>query len=500
MQRRVFCQSALATAIAAALPAGRLLAAEHEIVATAAAPIRAVTGAGAAIELEPAAVSALGKQIAGRLLLSGDNGYDTARQVMNAAIDKRPALIVQCTGAADVRYAVEFAHERELLLAVKCGGHSYGGKSTCDDGMIIDLSLLRGVRVNPDARTARVAGGSLLGQMDHETMAFGLVTTTGTVSHTGVGGLTLGGGFGRLARRFGLALDNIRAVELITADGAFRRASAEENPDLYWAARGGGGNFGVVTAFEFALHPMQREVIGGELIFPLDRARELLEFYADYSVTAPDDVYTDFVMISPPGDGGGFVMIHICYSGPADRADVVLEPFRRLGEPTSDSVKTIDYVALQKSWDNSDPRAMGEYLKSGFTTEIDARLIDAIVDGFVTDPGRSTTVFLQQAGGAIKRVPTDATAFTHRNAEHTLFSTVGWPRATDRAPHVSWLRAYWKTLVPFTSGFYTNEVSTESQEVINANYRGNYARLARIKGRYDPDNLFRLNANIVPET
>lgn len=499
MQRRVFCRSAIAAAVAATLPAGRLLAAAHAVVEQPATAIRAVTGAGAPVELDPAAVVTLGKRIAGRLLTAGDDGYDTARQVMNAAIDKRPALIVQCTGAADVRYAVEFARERSLLVAVKCGGHSYGGKSTCDDGMMIDLTPLRGVRVNPATRTARVAGGSLLGQLDHEAMAFGLVTTAGTVSHTGVGGLTLGGGFGRLARRFGLALDNVRAVELITADGDFIRASENENQDLYWAARGGGGNFGVATAFEFQLHPMQREVGGGEFIFPLDRARELLAFYADFSAAAPDDLYCDLAMISPPGDAGGFVMIHVCYSGPADRTDAVLKPIRELGEPLQDNVRPIDYVALQKSWDNSDPRALGEYLKSGFTTEITAPLIDAIIDGYDPDPGRTTTVFFQQSGGAIERVPTTATAFAHRYAQHSMFSTVGWPFGSDRKPHIEWLRRYWSTLAPFTSGFYTNESSDESQAVVNANYRENYARLAKIKNRFDPDNLFRLNANIAPE-
>ena len=389
--------------------------------------------------------------------------------------------------------------ERSLLVAVKCGGHSYGGKSTCDDGLVIDLTPLRGVRVNPDTRTARVAGGSLLGPLDHEAMAFGLVTTAGTVSHTGVGGLTLGGGFGRLARRFGLALDNVRAVELITADGDFVRASAHENPDLYWATRGGGGNFGVVTAFEFQLHPMQRQVVGGEFIFPLDRARELLAFYADFSAAAPDDLYCDLAMISPPGDAGGFVMIHVCYSGPAERTEAVLKPIRQLGEPLRDTVQPVDYVALQRSWDNSDPRALGEYLKSGFTTGITAPLIDAIVDGYDANPGRTTTVFFQQSGGAIARVPTAATAFAHRYAQHTMFTTVGWPLDSAGAAHIDWLRSYWSTLVPFTSGFYTNEASDESQAIINANYRENYARLAEIKGRYDPDNLFRLNANIVPE-
>ena len=268
---------------------------------------------------------------------------------------------------------------------------------------------------------------------------------------------------------------------------------------MFWALRGGGGNFGVATAFEFQLHPMQRQVVGGEMLFPLDRARELLEFYAEYSANAPDDVYTDFAMISPPGDVDGFVMIHVCYSGPGNRADAVFEPLRKLGKPISDSIRGIDYVAIQKSWDQSDPRAMGEYLKSGFTTGISGPMIEAILDGFEADPGRNSQVFFQQSGGAIARVAADTTAFAHRFAEHSLFSTVAWPAGTDGDAHVRWLKDYWKTLEPFTKGFYTNEASDESQDIVNRNYQGNYARLAQIKGRFDPGNLFRLNANVLPD-
>jgi FAD/FMN-containing dehydrogenase len=385
-------------------------------------------------------------------------------------------------------------------VAVKCGGHSYGGKSTCDDGLLIDLSPLRGVQVNPDTQIARVAGGSLLGQMDHESMAYGLVTTAGTVSHTGVGGLTLGGGFGRLARRFGLALDNIKGFEVITADGQFRRANPQEHPDLFWAMRGGGGNFGVATTFEFQLHPMQRRVVGGERVYPLARARDVLEFYAEYSAQAQDDLHVDCVLASPAGSADGVALIHACYSGPENRADAVLAPLEKLGEPLSDSIRGIDYVALQKSWDNSDPRAMGDYLKSGFITDIDSKLIDTILDGFEATPERHSQTFFQQSGGAISRVASDATAFAHRYAQYTLFSTVGWPHGTERQPHVSWLKEYWATLAPFTNGFYSNEVSDESQAIVNANYQGNYARLTKIKGRYDPGNLFRLNANVLPAT
>ncbi|MDX1482749.1 MAG: FAD-binding oxidoreductase, partial [Woeseiaceae bacterium] len=266
MNRRHFVRGAIASAVATSLAGSNAWAAAMNALLTVTSDIDAVTGSGGDVVLEKAAVQELADSLRGNLLLTGSEGYDVARRVLNKSIDKYPALIVQPTGVADIQNAVTFARERNLLLAVKCGGHSFSGKSTCDGGMQIDLSRLRHVRVDPASRTAYVAGGSHLGDMDHETMAHGLVTTAGTVSHTGVGGLTLGGGYGRVARRFGLALDNVRAVDIVTADGSLRHASAEENPDLHWAVRGGGGNFGIVTSFEFQLHPMQREVIGGEVV------------------------------------------------------------------------------------------------------------------------------------------------------------------------------------------------------------------------------------------
>jgi FAD/FMN-containing dehydrogenase len=329
-------------------------------------------------------------------------------------------------------------------------------------------------------------------------MSQGLVTTAGTVSHTGVGGLTLGGGFGRVARRFGLALDNVKAVDIVTADGRLRHASADENPDLYWAVRGGGGNFGVVTSFEFALHPMQRQVIGGEVVFPQNRARELLKFYADFSMGAPEDLYADLVINSPLGNADGVALIHVCYSGDAGKAEQLLAPLRKLGTPIADTIRPVDYVAIQRSFDNSDPRNEGEYLKSGFVSDIPDRLIDDIVGGFDPDPARGTIVFTQHAGGAISRVAADATAFPHRYAKNCVFAAVSWPLESGPDEAVGYLRKYWATLEPRTYGFYTNETADESHEVLDANYQGNFARLVQIKNQYDPSNLFRLNANIRP--
>ncbi len=495
MNRRDFFVSSLAAAVAASLAQSRALAAEATPFA---ADIQAVTGGGAKLTLERAALEELRTSLRGALLLPGQPGYDQARRVLNASIDRHPALVVQPSGAADVRTAVSFARQYGLLLAVKCGGHSYAGKSTCDGGMQIDLSHFRAARVDPEERIAYVAGGSLLGELDHEAMALGLVTTAGTVSHTGVGGLTLGAGFGRLARRFGLALDNVRGVDIVTADGRLLHASERENPDLFWGVRGGGGNFGVVTSFEFGLHPMQRQVIGGDVVFPIARARELLDFYANFSLSAPDELYCDAVMEAPAGGKDGAFVIHVCHSGPAGDAERVLAPLRQLGKPLADTVRAVDYVALQRSWDRTDPRNEGEYLKSGFINDFPPALVDALINGFQPDPGRGTTVFFQHSGGAIGRVAADATAFPHRRSRLNMFSVVTWDVERDGGPHVAYIKDYWAKLKPYTDGYYTNEVANEPQRQVDENYQGNIGRLTQLKNKYDPTNLFRLNANVKP--
>ena len=496
MDRRRFCQTAIG--LAASIPSSQALASMLQVLTTVSGDIDAITGSGGETILKQTDVQDLRDSLSGRLLLPGNEAYESARRVLNRGIDRHPALVVQPTGAADVRMAVSFAHDRDLLLAVKCGGHSYSGKSTCDGGLQIDLSTLRGARVDPDARTAYVAGGSLLGELDHEAMAFGLVTTSGTVSHTGIGGLTLGGGFGRLARRFGLALDNVKGVDIVTANGELRHASARENPDLYWGVRGGGGNFGIVTSFEYRLHPMQREVVGGEVVFPLSDARKVLSFYADYSDKAPDDLYLDLVMMSPAGGHDGVIMIHACYSGPQNKAEELIAPIRKAGTVLNDGIKAIDYVAIQRSWDDSDPRNDGQYMKSGFTRGISDDLVDAIMDGFEPRPERGAMLFFQQSGGAIGRVATDATAFAHRSSKHNLFIVVNWPLDFVAEPHIEYIRRYWSDIEPHTHGYYTNEVADEPQSKVHANYQGNLERLLAVKKRYDPGNLFRLNANIDP--
>ena len=500
MKRRTFLRSSLGAAAAATLPFPRGLEAAYRPAPKVPADVRAITGDGREITLTSEAIADLAARLRGRVLLAGDDGYDGARQVLNPSFDKRPALIAQVTGTADVRAAVDFARESDgLLLAVKCGGHSFSGKSTCDLGMMIDLSPFRNVRVDPIAQRARVTGGSLLGQVDHEAMAYDLVTPMGTVSHTGVGGLVTGGGFGRLARRFGLSVDNLLSVDVVTADGDFQRASADENPDLFWGVRGGGGNFGVVTSFEFRLHPMQRQVLAGQIMYPISRVRDVLALYGEYGPLVPDELQVDCVVVLPPGGAPGVAGFGICYSGPPSQADRVLAPLRRLGTPLQDTVQGTDYVALQRSGDTDDFRAQASYLKSGFMRDIPADFISAVADRLEGHPDRLTQIILVQGGGAIGRVPNQATAFAQREEFANLLCIVGWPYPTDGSEHIAWIRQFWPALEPFTRGFYTNDLEADATaEAINANYRGNFNRLVAVKNRYDPDNLFRLNANVEP--
>ncbi len=496
MDRRLFLRSAVAAGVSAA--AAPSLAAEFAALTSVSSNVAAVTGNRTAIEIEQAAIKELSGSLRGNLLLPDNPGYQAARRVLNAGIDKHPAFIVQPMGVTDIRKAVTFARERNLLTAVKCGGHSYAGKSTCNGGMQIDLSTFRHTRVDAKSRVAHVAGGSLLGEIDRESMAVGLVTTAGTVSHTGVGGLTTAGGFGRVGRRFGLALDNVISADVVTADGRLLHASADENPDLFWAVRGGGGNFGVVTNFEFKLHPMQRTVVGGDILYPGSMVREVFDVYREYGANASDHLYCDVFTGSMMDGADSMAGFHVCWSGPENEAEKILAPLRALGTPFVDSVKAWDYVELQRSGDNTEPRNDASYMKAGFVNDVPDSLIDAIADGMEPMDRRAFFLYLQHSGGAIGRIATDATAFAHRKSLANMFLIVQWPNEDASAPHVNYIRKYWSTLEPATDGYYTVDTSDESREVRHANYQGNFPRLLELKKKYDPTNLFRLNANINP--
>jgi FAD/FMN-containing dehydrogenase len=462
--------------------------------------VEAVTGDGRGLVIRGADLAELDRALRGRLLLAGDDGYDDARRILNPSFDRHPALVVQATGVADVQHAVDFARDQGgVLLAVKCGGHSASGQSTCDRGIVLDLSPFRSARVDVGARRAQVAGGSLLGLVDHETLAQGFTTPLGTVSHTGVGGLVTGGGFGRLARRFGLSIDNLVSVDVVTADGRLVHAHAGENPELFWGVRGGGGNFGVVTAFEFELHPFDRRVVAGDIIWPIERARDVLSVFGEYGPVAPDELQLDPYMVYPPGGAPGIAGFQVCWSGPESGAEAALAPLRRLGTPLSDSIERADYQDVQRSGDISDPRARGEYLKGGFINRMDSRLIDAALDGFEPDPARSTVLFVQHGGGAISRVAPEATAFPQRDVLGNLICLTGWSHGEDPSVHMAWGRAFWRGIESHTTGFYVNDLEIEhTASDIRDNYRQNAARLVALKNRHDPRNLFRMNANIVP--
>ena len=434
MKRRDFVQSSL---IAAALTVPGFKSLQAAVRSGKTPDVLALTGDGREITLRSKDIDDLAAKLRGQVLLAGEGGYDDARLIRNPSFDKHPALVVQPTSVEDVQAAVDFARANSLLVAVKCGGHSYSGQSTCDRGMQIDLSKFRGVRVDASARRASVSGGTLLGQVDQEASSHGLVTPLGTVSHTGVGGLTLGGGFGRLARRFGMAIDNLESVELVTADGNLVRASASENPDLFWGVRGGSGNFGVVTSFEFRLHPMQRQVVAGTLTFPFARAHDVLRMWGDYAAIAPDELYVDPGLALPPGGAPGRVTLDVCYSGSEQNADRALAPLRKLGTPDGDTIKKIDYVQVQRANDATDSRAIASYLKSGFIPQAPEKLVSAIVEGLQADPRRMTLLFFQHCGGASSRVADSATAFAHRYATANMLAMTAWPLGKeDPAPHI----------------------------------------------------------------
>jgi hypothetical protein len=501
MRRRAFLRSAAASAAVLALPIPPSFTFSERRSRRRLRSVEAVTGDGRTVTLSDGVLDELRSALRGRMLLAEDDGYDEARLILNPSFDRRPALVVQPTGVADIRTAIDFAQGHGgLLLAVKCGGHSFSGQSTCDRGMVLDLSLFRDVRVDPEARRAWVTGGSLLGAVDHEAMAHGLVTPLGTVSHTGVGGLVTGGGFGRVARKHGLSVDNLESVQVVTADGRLRRASAEENPDLFWGVRGGGGNFGVVTSFEFRLHPMSRTVYAGDLQFGVERARDALRLFGEYGPEAPDTLDMSVSLAHPPGEGQGIVLVHVCYSGEPSGLERALEPIRALGRPVSDTVGPVDYTVLQRSGDVLEPRAQGLYLKGGFIPALGGDLQSAIVDGFPGHPSRFTALFFQQGGGAISRVAPEATAFSQRDTFANMIAVSGWRHGVDDPePHMQAVRDYWTGLEPFTHGFYVNDVEPDhTQAAVAENYRTNHERLVTVKNRYDPTNLFRLNANVAP--
>lgn len=439
----------------------------------------------------------LRRSLRGRLLLPGDEGYDEARRVFNGMIDKRPALIARCAGAGDVVAAVTFARERDLPVAVRGGGHSVVGKAVCDGGFVIDLSEMRDVRVDPANRTARAGGGATWGDFDRETEVFGLATTGGIVPSTGIAGLTLGGGIGYLNRKYGLACDNLLSAEVVTADGGLLTASDDENVDLFWALRGGGGNFGVVTSFDYRVHPVG-PVLGGEVVYPLNQAADALRFYRDWSREAPDELRADAALLSGP-DGPGLDII-VCYCGSIAEGEKVLRPLRGFGAPVLDTVAPVPYTTVQNLLTEAFPPGMLHYWKSGFFRELSDEAIDGLVDFFASAvPSPFTAVAIEHLGGAIGRVGERETAFSHRRAQHSLLVVRWWQDPAESEENMAWGRRCYGVAEPFLEeGVYVNYLGDEGEARVRAAYGPNYERLAALKKKYDPTNFFRLNQNIEP--
>jgi FAD binding domain/Berberine and berberine like len=444
-------------------------------------------------------VSSLREAFSGEIVLPDDPGYDQARAVWNGTADRRPALVVRPTDVDDVVAALRFARERDLLIAVRCGGHSIPGLSTCDDGIVIDLSRIRGAEVDPNRRTARVGGGSLLGDLDDAAQQFGLVCPVGVVSHTGVAGLTLGGGMGRLMRKFGLTLDNLLSVELVTADGRIVRASDEQNPELFWGVRGAGPNFGIVTSFEFQLHPLGHLITFGTVEHPIERARELAALWRDLAENGPDELFLSFGLAK--ADEGAIAYVTALHSGTPDQGERDLAQLRAFGPPKADSIAVRPYLETQHL--NDDPHGWGHrfYMKSAFLPSLPDEAVDLCVEQTTRAPDAGEIGFSTWAWGRkISEVPEDGTAFTGRDAMAWLAAEAMWDDPALDEQCRAWGRDALADLTPFAAdGRYVNDVAEVGADVARMVYGdAKYDRLVGLKREWDPDNVFRLNQNVQP--
>ncbi len=462
--------------------------------------LRVTTLSGTEKVLTEATVAGFKASLRGVLISPGDADYDEARQVWNANVDKRPALIARCGGTADVLSAVNFARTNDVLVSVRGGGHNIPGNCVCNGGLVIDLGRMKGIRVDPTHRTVRAEGGVRWGELDHETQAFGLATPGGTDADTGIAGLTLGGGIGWLSGKYGLACDNLIAADLVTADGQLRHVNATEHAELLWGLRGGGGNFGVVTSFEYQLYPVGPLVLAGVAFYPFAKAKEYLAFYRDFSRTVPDELNTIAGLATSPEGHKVGVMV-VCYSGPLETGEQILRPVREFGPPLADHIQPMPYTAAQRLLAELGPAGRHYYIKSHFIQDISAAAIDTMVAHFERVTSPLTGMIFQQMGNAASRVPSDATAFGHRGGGYEWATISGWTDASESARHIQWTREFSQAMLPFTKGFYLNQVGTEADEgaeVIREALGANYQRLVTLKRQYDPGNLFRHNQNIPP--
>jgi FAD/FMN-containing dehydrogenase len=457
--------------------------------------------------IEPALADDLRAGFGGEVVRPSDVTYEERRRVWNASIDRRPSLILRCVGVADVIAAVQFARQTGLATAIRSGGHSLPGQSVCDGGIVIDLGLMKGIRVDPEAKTVRAQAGVLLGELDRETQAFGLVVPAGIVTHTGLAGLTLGGGIGWTMRKFGLTIDQLLSVDLITADGTLVKASERENPDLFWGVRGGGGNFGIVTSFEFSLNPLGPMVLAGPIAWDMKYSSQVLRFYRDWIKEVPDEVTTIVVHRRAPAmapwpeelHGKHVVVVGCCYAGDIDEGQKFLRPLREFGSPVLDACAPMPYVAHQALFDPGLPWGWWYYFRGCDVAELTDDVIDITVDHALRIRSPKTSFPIFQLGGAVARVGENETAFTGRASGHTYNcgGVTETPEGFDEERE--WARGLWEALKPYHTGAYVNFMQDEGEGRVRQVYGADkYDRLKQLKRKYDPDNFFRLNQNIPP--
>lgn len=448
------------------------------------------------------AAAELATTFRGQLLRPSDAGYEDARKVHNGLVDKRPALIARCRGVADVAAAIELARRLDLEVAIRGGGHNVGGRATVDHGLMLDMSLMKGIRVDPQRKTVWAQGGVTWGELDRETQLHGLAVTGGVVSSTGIAGLTLGGGIGWLMGKHGLALDNLLAVEVVTADGTVLQANKQQEPDLFWALRGGGGNFGVATGFEYALHPVGPTVAGGPVIHPIERARAMLEFFRDRTGSLPDE-QTLFatLMHAPDGSGTPVAALVTCHCGPTEEAEKDLRPFKEFASPLVDAMGSMPYTRLNGMLDAGYPKGALNYWKSNFLKELSDDAIGTMIDCFARCPAPMGQLLIEHFHGAVTRIGANDTAFPHRRDGYNFLVLGQWTLPADTDACIAWTRETYDDMQPFfAAGRYVNYLDgDETGDPAAAAYGTNYPRLQQIKARYDPMNFFHMNQNIRPQ-
>jgi FAD/FMN-containing dehydrogenase len=489
MKRRTFCRTALIGGALAGLPAVGEGSWGANSLTRVFADTPSLKVSGEQTLIPATAIKDFASRLRGRLVTATDSDYDRVRRIWNKMIDRRPALIAQCWGAADITRAIGFAREQDLLVAVRGGGHSYPGYSSCDGGLVIDLSPMRGVRVDPFSKTARVAGGAWNADLDWEAQQYNLATPMGRVGHTGVAGLTLGGGYGRLSRLYGLACDNVISADLITADATMVHVSATQNPDLFWAIRGGGGNFGIVSSFEYRLHSVGPRIFAGNLTYAPSQLRAVIERYVDFCADAPRELSLDLAMIPEEG-GARMPLLLYCFVGRPEIGEKLLQSIRAATKPRTDDVRARDYVMLQTQHDGPPLSDSAEYAKTAHVQEVTPELIEAII-------GERTNMALSLNGGAIADVDPSGSAVAHRRDRFQMEVSTEWRDLTKNEEKRAEVHSAWDRLQRFTTGFYAN-LTVSDPKAIDDNYGPNRERLMQIKKRYDSNNIFRLNANIRP--